>query len=131
MGPHIPLLPNSFYFQKVAMGAAASSRKTVLVVDDNVDLAQGLVMNLQFEGYTAACVHSGTTAIQTIIAGAPDAIILDVLLPDMGGLGVLEAARGLGYRGAVVMLSCLCTDWDKRAALKLGANKYITKPFDL
>jgi CheY-like chemotaxis protein len=101
----------------------------ILVVDDHQDVAQGLVRLLQRSGYQAEAVDDGETALRFLEHIRPEAVLLDVMMPEMDGLQVLRAIRQDALCGdvPVVMFSADGTEARKQEALELGANGYLVK----
>lgn len=105
--------------------------RNVLVVEDNVDLAFGLALNLKYEGYGATAVHSGNDAIDVVRRSQVDLVILDLLLPDVYGLEVLRILREDGVLTPVIVLSAVTDEHARVAAFRCGADDYVSKPFSL
>ena len=103
----------------------------ILIVDDEKLLRWSLVQRCKQEGYLPIEAENGADALRMIEAHAPDAILLDVRLPDMSGLEVLERMNGVGEGRSVIMMTADPQVDDVKAALKLGAYDFITKPLDL
>ncbi len=103
----------------------------VAVVEDDAAIAEGLAMNLRLQGYRTFVVGDGESARARIASEAPDLVLLDISLPKQSGLWVLERLRGAGNQAAVIVLSARQDEYDKVAALQLGADDYVTKPFAL
>jgi two-component system OmpR family response regulator len=103
----------------------------VLVVDDEHDLADVLASTLRIEGWNARTAHDGATAIQLVAEFAPDAIVLDVMLPDTDGLDVLRQARALNPQVCVLFLTARDSVEDRIAGITAGGDDYVTKPFSL
>ncbi len=102
----------------------------ILVVEDDASLARILRDNLAFEGYDVASAGDGREAVLKARSFAPDLIVLDVSLPDKNGFELFGALRQQGPT-PVVMLTARSERADKLRGLGLGADDYITKPFDL
>ncbi|MCD1635334.1 response regulator [Martelella mediterranea] len=103
----------------------------ILVIEDDPVLADGLAVGLRLNGYTVDAVATCADAIAAIKAGAYDAIILDLMLPDGSGLDLLADVRQAGNRTPVLMLTALDETEDRIRGLDVGADDYIGKPFDL
>jgi DNA-binding response OmpR family regulator len=103
----------------------------ILIVEDDRSIATGLALNLRIEGYVVDAVEDGETALQTILTGPPDLLLLDISLPRLNGLDVLSRMRQAGHLTPVIVLSARQDEYDKVAALRLGADDYVTKPFAL
>lgn len=105
--------------------------KRVLVVEDNRDLALGLQVNLEVQGYAVQTVHEGTAVLETARAFRPDLVVLDLMLPGIDGFQVLSELRAAGVDAAVLILSARGEEVDKVRGLRLGADDYMVKPFGL
>ena len=107
--------------------------KRVLVVDDDRVIQQLLEVNLELEGYeVAGTAFDGRQAIAMAEELRPDLILLDIMMPKMDGLEVcrhLKADPELA-KIPIVLLSARAQDMDIREGLEIGANAYLTKPFD-
>ncbi|HZL18363.1 MAG TPA: response regulator transcription factor [Polyangia bacterium] len=104
----------------------------VAVVEDDAAIAEGLALNLNLQGYRAAVVGDGEAAYQLIKDQRPDLVLLDISLPQRSGLWVLERLRRDDRdQVPVIVLSARQNEFDKVAALQLGADDYVTKPFAL
>lgn len=110
------------------MSAAAPPR--VLVVEDEEAIAEGIVFNLERKGYTAELVRNGREALRRL-AHPFDLIVLDVRLPEMDGFEVCQHLRREGNTTPILMLTARNQPDDVIYGLKLGADDYVTKPFDL
>jgi len=102
----------------------------VLVVEDS-DLGLGLQANLEKEGYEVELARDGQRGLEEALGWRPDLVVLDLMLPLLGGLELLRTARREGARMPVLVLTARGQESDKVAALKLGADDYLTKPFGL
>jgi DNA-binding response OmpR family regulator len=103
----------------------------VLIVEDDHAIATGLSLNLSIEGYACEVAGDGEAALERARAQRPDLILLDISLPKKNGLDVLSELRAAGDDTAVIVLSARQDEFDKVAALRLGADDYVTKPFAL
>jgi len=102
----------------------------VLVVDDERTLLRALAMNLTARGFEVVEADTGTRALSAAAARAPDVVILDLGLPDISGLDVIRGLRG--YTSVpIIVLSARTGSTDKVTALDLGADDYVTKPFNI
>jgi two-component system KDP operon response regulator KdpE len=102
----------------------------ILVVDDEAQLARALVINLRANGYETDAAADGRTALRLAVDQHPDAVILDLGLPDVSGIDVLHGIRGWSDM-PVVILSARDDEDGKVAALDAGADDYVTKPFSM
>ncbi|CAA9588636.1 MAG: Phosphate regulon transcriptional regulatory protein PhoB (SphR) [uncultured Truepera sp.] len=100
----------------------------VLVVEDEPQIAEILEGYLRSSGYRTERAGDGEAALRLVRAAHPDLILLDVLLPKVGGLEVLKAVRAESTT-PVIMLTARTEELDKLLALELGADDYVTKPF--
>lgn len=103
----------------------------ILLVEDDLSLAQGLQTALRREGLAVDHVTTGKAALQAVQAEAPDLIILDLGLPDMDGLDVLNALRSGKQALLVMVLTARDTTADKISGLDQGADDYLAKPFEM
>ncbi len=102
----------------------------VLVVEDDPTLRLVIQDNLASEGYDVDLAADGATAIRQARATTPDLIILDLTLPDCDGLAVLPTLRQ-GGQIPIIILTARSQQPEKLSGLRLGADDYITKPFDM
>ncbi len=103
---------------------------TVLVVDDQVSLLHTLAESLVEYGYDVQLAATGGQALERIEQHVPDAVVLDLGLPDMAGMQVLTRIRGWSTV-PVIVLSARTAEIQKVAALDAGADDYVTKPFNM
>jgi DNA-binding response OmpR family regulator len=103
----------------------------VAIVEDDAAIAEGLALNLRLQGYRSEIIGDGVSAVRQIEANGPDLVLLDISLPLQSGLWVLEQLRGRQNEVPIIALSARQDEFDKVAALRLGADDYITKPFAL
>jgi DNA-binding response OmpR family regulator len=103
----------------------------ILLVEDDLSLAQGLQTALRREGLAVDHVTTGKAALQAVQAEAPDLIILDLGLPDMDGLDVLNSLRSGKQALLVMVLTARDTTADKISGLDHGADDYLAKPFEI
>ena len=108
-------------------------RPHILVVEDEKHLGVGIKYNLEAEGYRVTLVEDGPTALRLFGQSGQgiDLIILDLMLPGMSGYAVCEAVRGLGSRIPILMLSARTLAEDRTRGFNVGANQYMSKPFEL
>ncbi len=104
---------------------------TILVVEDEEHLAEGVALNLAAEGYEPIIARTGPAGLECWRRGAVDLIILDVMLPDMSGFSVCEAIRRAGDRVPILFLTARGRAEDRVKGLELGGDDYLTKPFHL
>ena len=108
-------------------------KKTILVVDDEQSIMELLVFNLQKEGYKTLEAYDGVTAVEMAINEKPDLILLDVMIPKLDGISVCKKIRyALNISNIpILMISAKDTESDKIVGLEMGADDYITKPFQI
>jgi two-component system alkaline phosphatase synthesis response regulator PhoP len=102
----------------------------ILVVEDEPTIAVGLRDDLALEGFVVEVAEDGPAALRRILEGAFDLVLLDLMLPGMDGLDVCRRARSKGIQTPVIMLTAKGQDVDKIVGLELGADDYVTKPFN-
>lgn len=103
----------------------------VLVVDDEVNIAELISMALRYEGWEVSTAHTGMSAVTTAKDVGPDAVVLDMMLPDIDGMEVLRRMRGTQPDVPVVFLTAKDAVEDRIAGLTAGGDDYVTKPFSL
>ena len=102
----------------------------VLIVEDERALADALEHIIRHAGYSVDTVYNGSDALDYVLSAAYDAMVLDVMLPDMDGFQVVGALRARGNHTPVMMLTARAAIADKVTGLNAGADDYMTKPFD-
>ncbi len=107
---------------------ASTARKTILVVEDEVDIANAIVERLVKSGYRAEAVHDGLAGVERCRVLKPDLVILDLLLPGLSGHEVCREIQR-DRRVPVLMLTALDSEADVLVGLRMGADDYLTKPF--
>lgn len=103
--------------------------KTILVVDDEPRIVEAVGMNLELEGYQVSSASNGYEALQKLTEDLPDLVILDVMMPEIDGFETLRKIREVSTV-PVIMLTVRGEEIDKVRGLDLGADDYITKPFN-
>ncbi len=108
-----------------------SSRKHILVVDDEKDLCDLISYNLKRAGYEVAAVHTGRDALDYVSEKSPDLVVLDVMLPELSGTEVASRIRSNPSTAAlpIVMVTAKGAEVDQLVGLTVGADDYIAKPF--
>jgi two-component system phosphate regulon response regulator PhoB len=106
-------------------------RSTILVVDDEAEICDLVSYNLAREGYRVVTENDGAAGLDRIFKSPPDLVVLDLLLPKMSGLEVLDALRGdpRTRQIPVLVLTARGTEMDKLVGFERGADDYLTKPF--
>lgn len=103
----------------------------ILVVDDEAVLAEMVSMALRYEGWTITTAADGASAISAARTTRPDAVVLDIMLPDMSGLEVLRRLREHSPQLPVLLLTAKDAVEDRIAGLTAGGDDYVTKPFSI
>src|SRR6187551_2864139 len=103
----------------------------VLVVDDEPNIAELLRMALRYEGWDVEVALTGSKAVSTAKATKPDAVVLDMMLPDFDGMEVLSRLRAQRSDVPVLFLTARDSVEDRVAGLTAGGDDYVTKPFSL
>jgi len=106
-------------------------KDVILIVEDDKSLREGLAMNLRMQGYEVLSAADGEDGMRAAFDAKPDLVILDIMLPGFSGLDILEELRKRRADVPVLILSARGATRDKIGGLNLGADDYITKPFDL
>lgn len=104
-------------------------KEKILVVDDDKNICDLLRMYLEKEGYVVRMVHNGVDAINTFNSENPDLVLLDIMLPGLDGWQVCREIRKISEK-PIIMLTAKDETFDKVLGLELGADDYVTKPFD-
>lgn len=114
------------------MGVAPQVDKPrLLVVEDDPALAQALALALSRRGFTVAQATNGRTALERATGESFAVIVLDLTLPELDGLDVLREIRAKGFSTPIIVLTARGTVGDRVQGLRLGADDYLSKPFDL
>lgn len=105
----------------------------VLIVEDELPIAEGLKFNFQQEGYTAQICGDGVSALNAMrgATAAFDLVVLDLMLPGMSGYEICKEIRAHDPKVPILVLSARSDSKDKAYAFDCGADQYVTKPFDL
>ena len=106
-----------------------SQRTRVLVVDDEPNIREVVELYLRREGYEVEVSADGAAALEAIERKAPDLIVLDLMLPVLGGIQLTRTLREGHYTIPIIMLTAKGDEADRVAGLELGADDYVTKPF--
>jgi two-component system response regulator MprA/two-component system response regulator TrcR len=103
----------------------------ILVVEDDRSIARLLQLQLEHRGLEVRCSYDGPSGLEVSREFEPAVIVLDIMLPGLDGVGVLKELRRRGNGAPVIMLTARDTPSDKIHSLDLGADDYLTKPFDM
>ncbi|WP_235174912.1 response regulator transcription factor [Tomitella biformata] len=110
---------------------AAVPEARILLVDDEENILELLSVSLRFQGFEVATARTGAEGLDRARTFRPDALILDVMMPGMDGMGLLKRLRADGCDAPVLFLTARDAVADKVTGLSLGADDYVTKPFSL
>ena len=103
----------------------------ILIVEDEVDLAEGLKDNFEFDGHDVTIAYDGEDGYNKAVNERPEIILLDLMLPKKSGLDMCRELRAQGIDIPIIMLTARGQEIDKVLGLELGADDYITKPFSI
>lgn len=108
-----------------------SEQQRILVVEDDLHLAEGMAENMRAEGYAADTAHDGRLGLEKAVANDYDLLVLDVMLPQMDGFALCKALREKGKNTPVLFLTARGDPQDRVRGLEAGGDDYLTKPFHL
>ena len=127
---HLPDVANLLRIARMSQKAPAPA---ILIVDDNADAADSLALILDLEGFRTRAVYDGRSALAAIAEDAPNAVLLDIGLPDLDGFEVARQARACmpqARRLLIVALSGHGRAQDREAARSAGCDEHLVKPVD-
>ena len=107
------------------------NKASILLVEDEENLHEALKLNLELEGYEVTSAYDGSDALKAVQGEYFDLIILDIMLPEIDGIAVIESIRVQNIEVPVLILSAKNSSSDRVLGLKKGADDYLTKPFNL
>jgi two-component system, OmpR family, alkaline phosphatase synthesis response regulator PhoP len=105
--------------------------RTILVIEDDRDIAHLVALHLRDLGCAVDVVHPGQAGLMQALAGAYDLIILDLMLPGVDGLGICQQLRTRPDYTPILVLTAKSTEFDRVLGLEIGADDYLTKPFSI
>jgi len=105
--------------------------KTILVVEDEEPIREGLRDSFLEEGFKVILAGDGLKGYKMVLAKKPDLVLLDIMLPELNGLDVCKRLRSESNQTPIIMLTAKSTETDKVVGLELGADDYVTKPFSV
>lgn len=108
-----------------------NSKPSILLVEDEENLHETLKLNLELEGFEVTSAYNGNTALQRIQTEYFDLVVMDIMLPEVDGIHVIETIRIQNNEVPILILSAKNTSVDRVLGLKKGADDYLTKPFNL
>ena len=103
----------------------------ILIIEDDEKIARVIQLELEHEGYEVSIAHTGRDGLALVEKGEFDLVILDVMIPELNGMEVLRRIRQDDNEMVVIMLTARNSIYDKVNGLDLGANDYMTKPFEI
>lgn len=109
----------------------STQKHSILLVEDEQHLHEALKLNLSLEGYEVSSAYDGPKALQQIQGASFDLIILDIMLPGIDGYSIIETVRIHNNNTPILILSAKNTSANRVQGLKIGADDYMTKPFNL
>ncbi|HEY3713153.1 MAG TPA: response regulator transcription factor [Jatrophihabitantaceae bacterium] len=113
------------------MAAPAIAKRRVLVVDDEENVTHLVSSALRFDGFETITADNGPSALVAVAEADPDLVVLDVMMPGMDGLGVLQNLRAAGSQVPVIFLTARDAATDRIGGLRAGADDYVVKPFSV
>jgi two-component system alkaline phosphatase synthesis response regulator PhoP len=108
-----------------------SGKKRILIIEDDSHIAEGLKLNLSFQGYEVDIAPDGVSGLQKWKTGQPHLIVLDIMLPGIDGLSILRSIRLSDERLPILILSAKGSSEDRIKGLRYGVDDYLAKPFNL
>ena len=108
---------------------ADQGTETILLVEDEEDLASALKDNLELEDFSVSLAHTAEDALRAVAREEPSLILLDIMLPGMNGFDFCRSLRDRDINIPIIILSARSAELDKVLGLELGADDYVTKPF--
>ena len=101
----------------------------ILIIEDDVAISEFLIKGLKEAGFTAECAATGEEGLSMVVDGEFDAAVIDIMLPGIDGLSVIEQLRGSGHQLPIIVLSAKRSVDDRIAGLQKGCDDYLVKPF--
>jgi len=106
-------------------------KQTILLVEDELNIAHGLIFNLEADGYVVIHVETGEEGLSVLAEREVDLLVLDLMLPGISGIEVCRQVRRSNERLPILMLTAKAEEYDRIKGLSVGADDYLTKPFSL
>jgi len=107
------------------------SNEAILIIEDDPAMRRGLKDNFAFKGYKVRTAHDGESGLNEALNAKPDLIILDIMLPGINGYEICRLIRAEGFDVPIIMLTAKGQESDIILGLNLGADDYVTKPFNI
>jgi two-component system response regulator ResD len=124
------MLHSAHEFRWEDLAVETDTRRTVLVVDDEPTITEVVCRYLQRAGYRTVIAADGAQALEAASQGRPDLVVLDLMLPRIGGLEVMRRLRDQDHdRMPIILLTAKSEESDRITGLRLGADDYVVKPF--
>src|SRR3989440_7906054 len=109
----------------------ALKKTRILIVEDEPAMVEGLRDNFEYEGYDVVSAGDGVAGLERALAGDPDLVVLDVMMPRLSGLDFCKQLKAKRPPLPIIMLTARGQEIDKVVGLELGADDYVTKPFSI
>ena len=109
----------------------AATKRRVLVVDDEENVTHLVSSALRFDGFETLTADNGQSALAAVAESDPDLVVLDVMMPGLDGMGVLQSLRAAGSQVPVIFLTARDAAGDRIGGLRAGADDYVVKPFSV
>ena len=108
------------------------SQKTILIIDDNEDIRENTAEILSLGGYKTVTAENGKRGVEAALASKPDLIVCDIMMPELDGYGVLHLLRKNPETENIplIFLTAKAERSDLRKGMEMGADDYVTKPFE-
>jgi DNA-binding response OmpR family regulator len=107
------------------------SKKKILVVEDERELARLVELHLRDAGFEVVLAHDGRRGLELAMTGEPDCLVLDLMLPELDGLDLCQQLRRQSIHTPILMLTARSSEGDRVLGLEVGADDYLTKPFSV
>jgi DNA-binding response OmpR family regulator len=107
------------------------SNEAILIIEDDPAMLRGLKDSFTFKGYTVKTAGDGESGLNKALNSRPDLILLDIMLPGINGFEICRLIRGEGLDMPIIMLTAKGQESDIILGLNLGADDYVTKPFNI
>jgi DNA-binding response OmpR family regulator len=104
---------------------------SILVVEDNRDIAELIALHLRDDGFDVTLAHDGVSGVEQAEHGNFDLLVLDLMLPGLDGLSICKQLRQRAHYLPILMLTAKSSEFDRVLGLELGADDYLTKPFSI
>src|SRR5919201_5867195 len=113
------------------MSTTTATKRRVLVVDDEENVTHLVSSALRFDGFETVTANNGQSALAAVAESNPDLVVLDVMMPGLDGLGVLQSLRAAGSQVPVIFLTARDAANDRVGGLRAGAGDYVVKLFSV